>query len=42
MIARAVQMNAGSGWPGGPAGMIFLVAAVPVKWVAPAGTRFLE
>jgi hypothetical protein len=42
MIARAVQMNAGFAWPRGSAGMIFLVAAIPMKWVASPETRFLE
>jgi len=42
MIARPVQMNAGFAWPRGPAGMIFLVAAIPMKWVASPETRFLE
>jgi len=42
MIARPVQMNAGFAWPRGPAGMIFLVAAISMKRMAPPETRFLE
>jgi hypothetical protein len=41
MIARPVQMHEGFAWPG-PAGMNFLVAAIPMKWVAPPETQFLE